>query len=167
MVEFLIVLLLVGALALIVVPRLRGRGPRNAQDAAVGELLVTGVSPRPDATGEQFVTISGVIKGPTVAEHVVYQRMVWDTADSWPSIGQLFPVQYSVKNPDNWVMFREQPPVDYPSDPQYGAPEQPYSSPNPPYSPPNPPYSPPKPPSNEPPYQPPRNQGPQEPPPLH
>ena len=41
-------------------------------------LLVTGVSPRPDATGEQFVTITGVINGPTVNEHVIYQRMAVD-----------------------------------------------------------------------------------------
>ena len=44
-----------------------------------GQLLVTGVSPRPeDVTGEQFVTITGVINGPTVNEHVIYQRMAVD-----------------------------------------------------------------------------------------
>ena len=68
---------------------------------AEGTLLVTGVSPRPAATGEQFVTISGVINGPTVNEHVVYQRMAVDT-DSWPTMGQLMPVVYSPKNPDKW-----------------------------------------------------------------
>lgn len=52
------------------------RGPRG--EMAQGTLLVTGVSPRPDATGEQFVTISGVINGPTVDEHVVYQRIAVD-----------------------------------------------------------------------------------------
>ena len=92
-------LLLVGALVLVIEPRLRRRGPGN--DAATGTLLVTGVSPRPDATGEQFVTITGVINGPTVNEHVVYQQMAVDVND-WPTMGQLLPVVYSPKNPDNW-----------------------------------------------------------------
>ena len=92
-------LLLVGALVLVIGPRLRRRGPGN--DAATGTLLVTGVSPRPDATGEQFVTITGVINGPTVNEHVVYQQMAVDVND-WPTMGQLLPVVYSPKNPDNW-----------------------------------------------------------------
>ncbi len=100
-VEFFVLLLLIGAIALFVVPRIRGsRGPRG--ELAQGTLLVTGVSPRPnDVTGEQFVTISGVINGPTVNEHVVYQRMAVDV-DNWPSMGALFPVVYSPKNPDNW-----------------------------------------------------------------
>ena len=92
-------LLLVGALVLVIGPRLRRRGPGN--DAATGTLLVTGVSPRPDAAGEQFVTITGVINGPTVNEHVVYQQMAVDVND-WPTMGQLLPVVYSPKNPDNW-----------------------------------------------------------------
>lgn len=92
-------LLLVGALVLVIGPRLRRRSPGN--DAATGTLLVTGVSPRPDATGEQFVTITGVITGPTVNEHVVYQQMAVDV-DDWPTMGQLLPVVYSPKNPDNW-----------------------------------------------------------------
>jgi len=91
--------MIVGALALIVVPRMR-RG-RPQREMAQGTLLVTGVSPRPDATGEHYVTIAGVIKGPTVDEHVVYQRMVVDV-HRWPAMGQLLPVFYSPKNPDNW-----------------------------------------------------------------
>ena len=51
---------------------------------------------------EQFVTISGVINGPTVNEHVVYQRMAVDV-ESWPTMGQLIPVVYSPKKPDNWT----------------------------------------------------------------
>ncbi|TGD84309.1 hypothetical protein BayCH28_26445 [Mycolicibacterium sp. CH28] len=98
--EFAVLLLIVGALALVLGPRLMRRGPRG--EMAPGTLLVTGVSPRPDVTGEQFVTISGVINGPTVAEHVVYQRMAVDV-NSWPTMGQLIPVMYSPKNPDNWV----------------------------------------------------------------
>jgi hypothetical protein len=97
--EFVVLLLLVGALVLLIGPRLRRRSPGS--DAATGTLLVTGVSPRPDATGEQFVTITGVINGPTVNEHVVYQQMAVDVND-WPTMGQLLPVLYSPRNPDNW-----------------------------------------------------------------
>ena len=82
------------------------RGPRG--DLASGTLLVTGVSPRPDADGEQFVTIAGVINGPTVNEHAVYQRMAVNV-DHWPIVGQLMPVVYSPKNPDNWTFAPEEP----------------------------------------------------------
>ncbi len=93
-------LLLVGVLAVFLVPRLIGRGPRG--DSLNGTLLVTGVSPRPDASGEQYVTISGVIDGPTVNEHAVYQRMAVNV-DNWPTVGELKPVVYSQRNPDNWA----------------------------------------------------------------
>ena len=93
-------LLLVGAIVLLAAPWImRRRGLRG--ELAHGTLLVTGVSPRPDATGEQFVTITGVINGPTVNEHVIYQRMAVDV-DNWPTMGELFPVVYSPGNPDNW-----------------------------------------------------------------
>ena len=99
--EFAVLVVILGALARVVGPRLMGRrGPRG--EMLRGTLLVTGLSPRPDAVGEQFVTITGVINGPTVDEHVVYQRMAVDTAN-WPTIGQLIPVAFSPKNPDNWV----------------------------------------------------------------
>lgn len=101
-------LLLLGVLAVILIPRLLSRGPRG--DALSGTLLVTGISPRPDATGEQFVTIAGVINGPTLSEHAVYQRMAVDV-DQWPTIGQLFPVRYSPKNPDNWRFAPPDPPA--------------------------------------------------------
>ena len=107
--EFAVLLLIVGALALVIGPRLMGkRGPRG--EMMQGTLLVTGVSPRPDVPGEQFVTISGVITGPTVNEHVVYQRMAVD-AGSWPTMGQLIPVVYSPKNPDNWFFAPAGPPA--------------------------------------------------------
>ncbi|MCV7229110.1 hypothetical protein [Mycolicibacterium komossense] len=99
--EFAMLLLLVGALVLLIGPRFMRRGPRQGSAAAPGTLLVTGVSPRPDAEGQQFVTISGVITGPTLTEHVVYQRMAVDV-DQWPTIGALIPVVYSPKNPDRW-----------------------------------------------------------------
>ena len=111
MFEFAIILLLVGALVLIAGPRLmRRRGVGT--DWPSGQLLVTGVSPPPaDATGPQYVTITGVINGPTVNEHVVYQRLEVDV-NQWPTMGQLFPVVYSPKNPDNWRFApQEMPPM--------------------------------------------------------
>ena len=107
--SFAALLLIIGALALILGPRLMSRrGPRG--EMASGTLLVTGVSPRPEVPGEQFVTISGVINGPTVAEHVVYQRMAVD-ASQWPTMGQLIPVVYSPKNPDKWFFAPAEPPL--------------------------------------------------------
>ncbi|MFM9032797.1 MAG: hypothetical protein ACKOQ4_00640 [Mycobacterium sp.] len=98
--EFAVLLLILGALALVLGPRLMARrGPRG--EMAQGTLLVTGVSPRPDEPGEHFVTISGVITGPGVSEHVVYQRMAVDAAN-WPAMGQLMPVVYAPTNPDKW-----------------------------------------------------------------
>jgi len=108
--EFAVILLIVGALVLVLAPRLMRRGPRG--EVVHGTLLVTGVSPRPDATGDQFVTISGVINGPTVNEHVVYQRMAVDVTN-WPTMGQLIPVVYSPKNPDNWSFAPPEPPQQY------------------------------------------------------
>ncbi|MGX9790453.1 hypothetical protein [Mycobacterium sp. MMS18-G62] len=100
MVELAIAVALIGALVLLARPWImRRRGVSS--DWVQGTLLVTGVSPRPDATGEQLVTITGVINGPTVNEHVVYQSLAVDV-DHWPTMGQLFPVAYSPKNPDNW-----------------------------------------------------------------
>jgi hypothetical protein len=95
-----VLLLLIGAIALIAAPWLMRRIPRG--ETAAGTLLITGVSPRPDTTGEQFVTVTGVIRGPTVDEHVVYQRYAVDV-DHWPTVGDLIPVVYSPKNPDNWT----------------------------------------------------------------
>lgn len=92
--------MLVGALALLAAPWIRRkRGIRG--ELARGTLLVTGLSPRPDAQGEQYVTITGIINGPTVREHEVYTRMVVDV-DSWPTMGQLIPVVYAANNPEKW-----------------------------------------------------------------
>ncbi|MCV7065354.1 hypothetical protein H7H51_05910 [Mycolicibacterium farcinogenes] len=109
-----ILLLLVGALVLLLAPRImQRRGIRG--ELAHGTLLVTGVSPRPDATGEQFVTITGVITGPTVSEHVVYQQMAVDV-DNWPTMAALLPVVYSPSNPDKWAFAPPEPPVsEYPN----------------------------------------------------
>lgn len=94
--EFVVLIVLLGALVLLAAPWLR-----RARSGESGTLLITGVSPRPDAAGEQFVTVAGVINGPSVNEHEVYGRIAMDVAD-WPSVGQLVPVIYSPKNPDNW-----------------------------------------------------------------
>lgn len=105
-------LVMVGVIALLGAPWImRRRGLRG--ELAHGTLLVTGVSPRPDATGEQFVTITGVVNGPTVNEHVIYQRMAVDV-NNWPSMGELFPVVYSTKNPDNWNFAPPEPPASPP-----------------------------------------------------
>ena len=102
-------LFLLAVMALILVPRLMRRGPRG--DVLSGTLLITGVSPRPDATGEQYVTITGVIDGPTLNEYTVYQRMAVDV-DRWPTVGELKPVVYSQRNPDNWSFAPPDPPAD-------------------------------------------------------
>jgi hypothetical protein len=98
--ELAVLLLILGAIAVLAAPWIMRRGPRG--ELAHGTLLVTGVSPKPEDTGEQWVTITGVINGPTVAEHVIYQRMAVDV-DNWPTMGELFPIVYSPKNPDNWA----------------------------------------------------------------
>lgn len=119
-VEFAIILLLVGALVLIVGPRImRRRGAGS--DWLQGRLLVTGVSPRPDGvSGEQFVTITGVINGPSVNEYVVYTRMAVDV-NNWPAMGQLFDIMYSPKNPEKWAFGSRPEPMQPPPA------EQPYS----------------------------------------
>ncbi len=108
-----ILLLLVGALVVLAAPWImRRRGISG--ELAHGTLLVTGVSPRPDAMGEQFVTISGVITGPTVKEHVVYQRLAVDVSQ-WPSMGELIAVVYSPKNPDRWAFAQPEQPGEHPA----------------------------------------------------
>ncbi len=104
--EFGVLFLLLAVLGVLLAQRFIQRGPRG--DRASGTLLVTGVSPRPDAGGEQYVTIAGVINGPTVNEYSVYQRMAVDV-EQWPRVGQLMPVVYSPKNPDNWTFAPPEP----------------------------------------------------------
>ena len=92
--------LLVAFAAGFLAPRFFRQGP--PANALSGTLLITGVSPRPDAIGEQIVTIAGVIDGPTLNEYAVYQRMTADV-DKWPTVGELRPVVYSQRNPDKWA----------------------------------------------------------------
>ncbi len=110
--EFGVLILLVAVLGVALAQRFLPRGPRG--EMLSGTLLVTGVSPRPEATGEQFVTIAGVINGPSVSEHEVYARMAVDLDQpgvQWPSVGQLLPVVYSPKNPDKWSLAPAVPPA--------------------------------------------------------
>jgi hypothetical protein len=106
--EFGLLILLIAVLGVFLAQRFVPRGPRG--ELASGTLLVTGVSPRPDVGGEQYVTIAGVINGPTVNEYAVYQRMAVDV-EQWPKMGQLLPVVYSPKNPDNWRFAPAEPPA--------------------------------------------------------
>jgi hypothetical protein len=99
-VEVFAVLFLLAIGAGLLAPRLLRR--RAGNDALSGTLLITGVSPRPDAVGRQYVTITGVIDGPTVSDYTVYQRMTADV-DRWPAIGELKPVVYSERNPERWA----------------------------------------------------------------
>jgi hypothetical protein len=98
--ELFSLVLLVSIAVGFVAPRFIGRGPRGT--TLSGTLLITGVSPRPDEDGDQFVTIAGVIDGPTLNEYSVYQRMVVNV-DNWPTVGELKPVVYSQRNPNNWT----------------------------------------------------------------
>ncbi|BBY32490.1 hypothetical protein BST33_18050 [Mycolicibacter minnesotensis] len=92
-------LLLLAVMGVFLAPRFVRSGP--GREALEGTVLITGVSPRPEATGAQFVTISGVLHGPSIAEHDVYRRFAVDV-NTWPSVGELLPVRYSPRNPDNW-----------------------------------------------------------------
>ncbi|MGQ9350723.1 hypothetical protein [Mycolicibacterium gilvum] len=125
MFEFAMILLLVGALVFLARPLLaRRRGVGNGW--VPGTLLVTGVSPRPDGvSGEQFVTITGVINGPTVNEYTVYTRMTSDV-NSWPTMGQLIDVMYNPGNPEKWA-FGSRPEPLPPTDPPPPAPPAPYN----------------------------------------
>lgn len=109
MVEFFVLLLVVGGIVLLLGPRIMRRRAAGAPGGqagpggqmAHGTLLITGVSAGPDSDGSQNVTLTGIINGPTVREHEVYTRMTMGVGSS-PSIGQLMPVVYSPKNPDKW-----------------------------------------------------------------
>ncbi|MDT5148730.1 MAG: hypothetical protein QOI01_463 [Mycobacterium sp.] len=119
--EFAVLLVLVGGIVLLVGPRIMRarRGGSTAGGGGIGgnmahgTLLVTGVSAGPDSDGSQNVTITGVINGPTVREHEVYTRMVMGVGTS-PTMGQLIPVVYSPKNPDKWG-FAPNPPPEAPA----------------------------------------------------
>lgn len=132
--EIFVLLLVIGGIALLIGPRIMGRrgqrgpggpgtpggpggmanfggrrGPGGSGQNTSGTLLVTGVSAGAESDGSQFVTITGVINGPTVREHEVYARMQMAVGTA-PSMGQLMPVVYSTKNPDKWGIVATPPP---------------------------------------------------------
>ncbi|WP_232852335.1 hypothetical protein [Nocardia acididurans] len=93
-------LLMIGSLvALFMYFRRRSEGSMASPES--GTLYVTGVSPRPDATGEQYVTLAGHISSPTLVAHEVYGRFAWDV-NQWPSPGDQIPVVYPAGKPDHW-----------------------------------------------------------------
>ncbi|MEU7138164.1 hypothetical protein ABZ942_01800 [Nocardia sp. NPDC046473] len=102
MLEFGMLLVMIVALVGVVAVYLRGRGGFRPAQGETGTLYVTGVSPRPDdLVGEQFVTITGTVTGPTVQGTVVYGRFAWDV-NAWPSIGDLITVAYPAGKPERW-----------------------------------------------------------------
>lgn len=101
MLEFGMLLIMGLALAGMVALYLRGRGGFQRAQGEAGTLYITGVSPRPAAQGEQYVTITGNLTGPSVSGVVVYGRFAWDV-NAWPSIGDYLDVVYSPRNPQNW-----------------------------------------------------------------
>ena len=148
--EIFVLLLVIGGIALLIGPRIMGRrgqggpggpgapgGPGGMADFGgrrgsggggqntSGTLLVTGVSAGAESDGSQFVTITGVINGPTVREHEVYARMQMAVGTA-PSMGQLMPVVYSTKNPDKWGIVATPPPA-----PPYEPPHEPWPPPAP------------------------------------
>ncbi|MFC9997740.1 hypothetical protein [Nocardia sp. NPDC127526] len=103
MMEFAFILLIGGALVATILLYRRGRSGAPIAAPESGTLYVTGVSPRPNAVGEQYVTISGSISGPSLVAHEVYGRFAWDV-NQWPSVGDQIPVVYPAGKPDNWAI---------------------------------------------------------------
>ncbi len=97
-------IIMVTTLIAVLVLYRRGRGGGGGFGGAEperGSLYVTGVSPRPDAEGLQYVTITGELSGPTVPGTVVYGRFAWDVR-SWPAIGDHLSVIYPAGKPNRW-----------------------------------------------------------------
>ncbi|MBF6173629.1 hypothetical protein [Nocardia blacklockiae] len=109
MLEFAFLVTAVVVLVALVMAYRRGRGGGrpgggwNRPQPETGTLHVTGVSPRPAAQGNQYVTITGTISGPTVAGETVYGRFAWDV-NQWPSPGEQIPVEYPPGKPQNWQL---------------------------------------------------------------
>lgn len=101
MLEFASLVILTAVLVSLIVFAIRGRHGFRPANPENGTLHVTGVSPRPDAPGEQYVTITGNLTGPSVPGTVVYGRFACDT-NSWPEIGDLLTVVYPPGKPDRW-----------------------------------------------------------------
>ncbi|UGT63813.1 hypothetical protein [Nocardia asteroides] len=104
MLEFAMLLIMAATLVALVVLYRRGRRGVPIAEPERGSLHITGVSPRPEAFGEQFVTVTGDLTGPGVASTQVYRRLVWDGA-YWPAIGDTLPVIYPAGKPDRWQII--------------------------------------------------------------
>ncbi|WP_174184711.1 hypothetical protein [Nocardia barduliensis] len=105
MLEFASLVILTAVLVSVIVFAVRGGRRYRPANPEAGTLYVTGVSPRPDIPGEQYVTITGNLTGPSVPGKVVYGRFVWDT-NSWPETGDLLTVVYPAGKPDSWQITR-------------------------------------------------------------
>jgi hypothetical protein len=105
MLEFVALVTLTAVLVSLIVFAIRGRRGYQPANPEEGTLYITGVSPRPDVPGEQYVTITGNLTGPSVPGKVVYGRFVWETS-SWPETGDLLPVVYPPGKPDRWRIAR-------------------------------------------------------------
>ncbi|MGQ4614567.1 hypothetical protein [Nocardia sp. R7R-8] len=105
MLQFVALVTLTAVLVTLIVFALRGRRGYRLANPEEGTLYITGVSPPPDAPGEQYVTITGKLTGPSVPGKIVYGRLTWDTS-SWPSIGDLLTVVYPAGKPDRWQISR-------------------------------------------------------------
>ena len=106
--ELAMLVILVGALVAMLVLVSRGRrGGRLPAQAEIGSLYLTGVSPRPEAMGEQFVTVTGNLTGPSESGAVVYGRLVWDAA-YWPAIGDTLTVAYPPGKPEKWQLVQSE-----------------------------------------------------------
>ncbi|MFI5779295.1 hypothetical protein [Nocardia sp. NPDC051570] len=101
MLEFAFIVMVAGALIALFARYRRSRGGNTLAQPETGTLHVTGVSPRPAAQGEQYVTITGTISGPTVPGETVYGRFAWDV-NQWPSPGDAITVVYPMGKPQNW-----------------------------------------------------------------
>lgn len=101
--EFAMLIILVAVVVALLVSYRRSRGGvgHPPVEPEYGSLRITGVSPRPQAMGEQFVTITGDLTGPSVPPTVVYRQFIWDGAH-WPQVGEDLPVVYPVGKPDRW-----------------------------------------------------------------
>ncbi|WP_175041323.1 hypothetical protein [Nocardia terpenica] len=102
--QLVFVVVIAGALVGLFAMYRRGRQGAPAFEAESGTLRVTGVSPRPEPQGDQYVTITGIISGPSVpAGETVYGRFAWDV-NQWPSAGEDIPVVYPPGKPGQWQL---------------------------------------------------------------
>ncbi|NNH72553.1 hypothetical protein HLB23_22280 [Nocardia uniformis] len=102
LVQLMFVLMMATALVLAIGYFWRGRNPfsgRGEQES--GTLYVTGISPRPEALDDQYVTITGNISGPSLVAYEAYGRFVWDV-NRWPYVGEQIPVLYPSGKPQHW-----------------------------------------------------------------